>query len=64
MQADEVTLKKIEELCKKYKEPWRKEVDYTVVSKGITQEIFVKCLELMIADNSSLVDAYAKLFKK
>ena len=64
MQADEVTLKKIEELCKKYKETWWKEMDYTVMPNRITQEKFVKCLELMIADNLNLVVAYTKLFKK
>ena len=64
MQADEVTLKKIEELCKMYKETWGKEVEYTIMPNGITQEKFVKCLELMIADNLSLIVAYTKLFKK
>ena len=64
MQADAATLKKIEELCKKYKETWGKEVDDKIIPKGITQEKFVKCLELMIEDNLSLVVAYAKLFKK
>ena len=64
MQADETTLKKIEELSKRYKETWGKKVDYTIIPIGITQEKFVKCLELMIEDNLSLVVAYTKLFKK
>ena len=59
----EPTLKKIEALSKKYKETWGKEVDYTIMPRGITQEKFVKCLELMIEDNLSLVVAYTKLFK-
>ena len=39
-------------------------MDYTVMPNRITQEKFVKCLELMIADNLNLVVAYTKLFKK
>lgn len=64
MQADEDTLKKIEELSQKYEETWGKKVDYKIMPNGITQEKFVKCLELMIADNLSLLVAYNKLFKK
>lgn len=64
MQADESVLKRIEELSKKYEETWGNEVDYTIMPKGITQEKLVKCLELMIEDNLSLVVAYTKLFKK
>ena len=63
MQADKNTLQKIEELSKKYKETWGKEIDYSIMPIGITQEKFVKCLELMIDDNLSLVVAYTKLFK-
>ena len=57
MQVDKNTLNKIEELSKKYEETQGKEVDYTVIPKGITQEKFVKCLELMIENNLSLVMA-------
>ena len=64
MQADKDTLKKIEELCQKYEEAWGKKVEYKIIPNGITQEKFVKCLELMIADNLSLLVAYNKLFKK
>ena len=64
MQADEDTLKKIEELSQKYEKTWGKKVDYKIMPNGITQEKFVKCLELMIADNLSLLVAYNKLFKK
>ncbi len=64
MQADEATLKKIEELNKKYEETWGRGVNYTIIPKGITQEKLVKCLELMIENNLSLVMAYTKLFKK
>ena len=64
MQANENTLKKIEELNKRYIDTWGKEVNYTIIPKGITQEKLVKCLELMIENNLSLVVAYTKLFKK
>lgn len=64
MQADEFVLKRIEELSKKYQETWGKEVDYTIVPQGITQEKLTKCLELMIKDNLSLMLAHNKLFKK
>lgn len=64
MQADEDTLKIIEELSQKYEETWGEKVDYKIIPNGITQEKFVKCLELMIADNLSLAVAYTKLFKK
>ena len=64
MQANENTLKKIDELSKKYKEIWGKEVDYSILPKGISQEKLVKCLELMIDNNLSLLVAYNKLFKK
>lgn len=54
--------KKVEELNKKYLETWGKEVDYTIIPKGITQEKLVKCLALMIETNDSLPVAYYKLF--
>lgn len=64
MQVDEFVLKGIEELSKKYQETWGKEVDYTIIPQGITQEKLIKCLELMLKDNLSLSIAYNKLFKK
>ena len=64
MQADGNTLKRIEELNKKYEETWGKEVDYHILPRGISQEKLVKCLELMIEDNLSLLVAYNKIFKK
>ena len=53
--------KKVEELNKKYLETWGKEVDYTIIPKGNTQEKLVKCLALMIETNDSLIVAYHKL---
>lgn len=61
---DDTPLQRIEELNKKYKATYNKEVDYTVIPKGITQEKLIKCLELMISDNLSLLVAYNKLEKR
>ena len=60
---DKAMLKKIEELSKKYEATWGKRVDYTIFPDGISVERLVKCLELMIEDNLSLVVAFAKLFR-
>ncbi len=64
MQSDANILRNVEELEKKYEETWGKEVDYTIIPNGITQEKLVKCIELMIEENLSLVEAYTTLFKK
>ena len=61
---DDSAIYKVEELNKKYKEIWNKDVDYTVIPKGLTQEKLVKCLELMIKTNDGLLVAYNKLFIK
>ena len=61
---DDTPLQRIEELNKKYKDTYNKEVDYTVIPKGITQEKLIKCLELMLSDNLSLLVAYNKLEKR
>ena len=61
---DDSVIDKVEELNKKYKETWGKEVDYRIVPKGITQERLMECLELMIEENVSLVVAYHKLFNR
>ena len=58
---DGTHLQRIEELNQKYKDTYNKEVDYTVIPKGITQEKLIKCLELIISDNLSLIVAYNKL---
>ena len=61
---DDSTLEKIEELSKLYKETWGQEIDLSLWTnlKGITQQKMLKCIELMIEDNISLVVAYTKLF--
>ena len=48
----------VEDLLKKYRETWGKDVDFTISPTGITQEDIIPCLELMIADNLSLLQAY------
>ena len=64
MLIDDSALEKIEELSKLYKETWEREIDLSLWPnlKGMTQQKMVKCIELMIEDNISLIVAYAKLF--
>lgn len=63
IQIDDSLLNTIEQLNKEYKEIYGKEVDYTVIPKGITQEILVDCLQLMISNNLSLIVAYTRVKK-
>ena len=44
MQANENTLMKVDELSKRYKETWGKEVDCSIFPSGISQEKLIKCL--------------------
>ena len=64
MLIDDSALEKIEELSKLYMETWGREIDLSLWQnlKGMTQQKMVKCIELMIEDNISLIVAYAKLF--
>lgn len=64
MFIDDSAVEKVNELCKKYQETYGKEIDFTIMPKGITQEKLEKCIELMIDDNLSLVVAYKKLYCK
>lgn len=64
MVIDDSAIERVRELSRKYKETWGQEVDCSVIPREITQEKLVKCLELMIGDNVSLLMAYHKLFKK
>ena len=64
MNIDDSALEKVNVLRKKYKETYGKEIEFTVIPKGITQEKLAKCIELMIDDNLSLLVAYQKLFCK
>lgn len=64
MFINDSAVEKVNELCKKYQETYGKEIDFTVIPKGITQEKLEKCIELMIDNNLSLVVAYEKLYCK
>lgn len=64
MVIDDSAIEKVRELSRKYKETWGQEVDCSLIPREMTQEKLVKCLELMISDNVSLLVAYHKLFKK
>lgn len=64
MFIDDSAVEKVNELCKKYQESYGTEIDFTIIPKGITQEKLEKCIELMIDDNLSLIDAYEKLYCK
>ncbi len=61
---DDSAVKRVNKLCEKYKETYGKEVDYTIIPRGITLEKMEKCLELMINENLSLVVVYTKLYSK
>lgn len=63
IKIDDSLLNTIEQLNKEYKEIYGKEVDYIVIPKGITQEILVECLQLMISNNLSLIAAYTRIKK-
>ena len=64
MAIDDSAIERVRKLSRKYKETWGQEVDCSVIPREITQAKLVKCLELMISDNVSLLVAYHKLFKK
>ena len=38
MFIDDSAVEKVNELCKKYQETYGKEIDFTIIPKGITQE--------------------------
>ena len=62
MSVEEDAVRRLEELSIKYKETYGKEIDYTIIPKGITQEKLVNVIKLMIDDNLSIVTAYHKLY--
>lgn len=61
MNEQDVIKEELERLEQIYKNTWSKEVDYTILPQGLTQKKLVKCLELMIENNYSLLVAYNKL---
>ena len=63
-EIDDSAVDRVNELCKKYQETYGKEIDFTIIPQGITQEKLEKCIRLMIDDNISLVIAYDRLYRK
>ena len=59
--VNEKALERIRVLEKKYKENWGKDVDYTILSKGITQEMLVTILERITETGESILTGYEKL---
>ena len=57
----EKALERIRVLEKKYKENWGKDVDYTILPKGITQEMLVTILERITETGESILTWYEKL---
>lgn len=53
--------KKIKELSLLYKQRWGKEPDYTIVPKGITQEILLKVLERIVDTGESVLVGWNKI---
>lgn len=59
--VNEKALERIRVLEKKYKENWGKDVDYTILPKGITQEMLVTILERITETEESILTGYEKL---
>ena len=53
--------KKIKELGLLHKQRWGKEPDYTIVPKGITQEILLKVLERIVDTGESVLVGWNKI---
>lgn len=52
---------RIRVLEKKYKENWGKDVYYTILPKGITQEMLVTIFERITETGESILTGYEKL---
>lgn len=52
---------RIRVLEKKYKKNWGKDVDYTILPKGITQEMLVTIFERITETGESILTGYEKL---
>lgn len=59
--VNEKALERIRVLEKKYKENWGKDVDYSILPKGITQEMLVTILERITEIGESILTGYEKL---
>lgn len=54
-------LDKIKVLEQEYKNTYGKEVDYTIIPPGLSQEKLVNVLKRMIDTNESIIVAYNKI---
>ena len=59
--TNQETLNKIRILEQKYLENWGKEVDYTVLPVGLTQENLVKVLERIVETDESILVGFNKI---
>ena len=59
--VNEKALERIRVLEKKYKENWGKDVDYSILPKGITQEMLITILERITETGESILTGYEKL---
>lgn len=55
------TTQKIKILENRYKKNWGKEVDYTIVPKGMTQEDLILVLEVISETGESILCGYEKI---
>ena len=59
---DPNALEQINTLCEIYKYRWGKEVDYTILPRGIDQEKMVTILKRIVDTGESILVGYNKLF--
>ena len=59
---DPNALEQMNALCEIYKYRWGKEVDYTILPRGIDQEKMVTVLERIVDTGESILVGYNKLF--
>ncbi|MCM1180938.1 MAG: hypothetical protein NC347_11815 [Clostridium sp.] len=56
------TLEQLDNLCDLYKYRWGKEVDYTILPRGIAQEQLLAILERIVDTGESILVGYNKIF--
>lgn len=54
---------KIQELSLLYKQRWGKEPDYTIIPKGITQEVLLKVIERIVDTGESILVGWNKIYR-
>ena len=59
--VNEVAMRKIEMLERQYKNSWGKEVDYTILPQGMTEETLALTLERIVETNESILVGYNKI---